>query len=211
MCAALGFIEIQDWLNRYEAENPRKIVVYASYNIRPGKEALTIIRRSPNRGELMKFAFKAPWNEKLLLINAKAENLLTSRVWRSMFRENRCLVPVSFWYEWQVLREEKMKQPWAFGLRSGEPFAFAGLYTEANEFVIITTEPKETFFSAVHPRQPVGLSREAEKIWLDPDATEEQLLSCLAPQPAEIMKKWRISSLVNKAANDFPEIIKEAL
>lgn len=209
MCAAYGFIEIQDWLTRYEADNPNNLHPAASYNIRPSKDALVIVRKSPNSGRVMKFGFKAPWNDKLLLINAKAEGIQEKAVWKKMFREQRCLVPVSFYVEWQKLSD--MKQPWAFRMKDGKPFAFAGLFTEQNEFVIITCEPVEAFFQGIHPRQPVALRRNDEETWLNPDSSEEQLLSCLVPPPSTVMKKWRISSLVNKAANDFSEILQEAL
>lgn len=37
-----------------------------------------------------------------------------------------CLIPADGFYEWKRL-DEKTKQPYAFALRSGEPFAFGGV------------------------------------------------------------------------------------
>ena len=59
-------------------------------------------------------------------INAKAETLLSKPLWRVPFHRRRCLVPADGFYEWKRL-DEKTKQPYAFALRSGEPFAFGSL------------------------------------------------------------------------------------
>ena len=45
----------------------------------------------------------------------------------SPFLLRRCLIPADGFYEWKRL-DEKTKQPYAFALRSGEPFAFGGVW-----------------------------------------------------------------------------------
>ncbi len=59
-------------------------------------------------------------------VNAKAESLMQKPIWRQPFKKRRCLVPADAFYEWQKI-DAKTKQPYAFGLRSDEPFAFAGV------------------------------------------------------------------------------------
>ena len=44
----------------------------------------------------------------------------------SILREQRCLIPADGFYEWKT--EGKKKLPHRFTLKSGEPFAFAGLW-----------------------------------------------------------------------------------
>ena len=72
-------------------------------------------------------------------INARAESLQTSGTWRAQFRRGRCLIAVDGFYEWKTIRGDAPpgvkikpskpgKQPFAFNLRDGEPFAFAGLW-----------------------------------------------------------------------------------
>src|SRR5258708_1112364 len=65
-------------------------------------------------------------------INAKAEALMTSAMWRLPFTPRRCLVPADGFYEWKKL-DAKTKQPYAFAMKSGDPFAFAGVWTRWKE------------------------------------------------------------------------------
>ena len=77
-----------------------------------------------------------PWDEKKSLINAKSETVSTLRTYKTLFRESRCLVPADVFFEWKRLSDGK--QPYAFGLKDGSVFSFAGLSTDTG-FVILTT------------------------------------------------------------------------
>jgi putative SOS response-associated peptidase YedK len=105
--------------------------------------------------------------------------------------------------------------PYRFQLKTGEPFAFAGLW-EVNEdedgqeiqtFAIITTEPNK-LVEKVHNRMPVILPKGQEKAWLESDMMADKLLSLLKPYPADQMKMYEISTRVNRTAEDVPDIIK---
>jgi putative SOS response-associated peptidase YedK len=88
----------------------------------------------------------------LATINAKAESLMKNAMWRIPFQRRRCLIPADGFYEWKKLGE-KTKQPYAFSMSDGEPFAFAGLWDAwrnpaqqeewLQSFTIITTKPNE--------------------------------------------------------------------
>jgi putative SOS response-associated peptidase YedK len=110
---------------RFALDNTAEVT--ASYNIRPTQQALTITRNSPNRGEHRKFGIPEPWNDKQLLINAKSETVSTLRTFSGLLRSSRCIIPASVFYEWKRLPDGK--QPYAFSLKGGGVFAFAGLYT----------------------------------------------------------------------------------
>lgn len=112
----------------------------------------------------------------LSTINAKAESLLEKPIWRTPFSRRRCLVPADGFYEWQKL-DAKLRQPWAFALGSGEPFAFAGVWErwrspdrrhEIDTFSIITSEANE-LTSQAHERIPVILQPRDYDRWLHRD------------------------------------------
>ena len=46
-------------------------------------------------------------------INADANNLTTSGVWREPFKRRRCLVPADWFYEWPVVDGEKQARAFA--------------------------------------------------------------------------------------------------
>ena len=60
------------------------------------------------------------------LINARSETVAEKPAFRSAFKARRCLIPATAFYEWQKAGT-KRKQPFAFELRDGQPFAFSGL------------------------------------------------------------------------------------
>src|SRR5262249_11309367 len=58
--------------------------------------------------------------------NARSETAAEKPSFRAAFKQRRCLIPVSGFYEWK--REAKQKQPFYFYPREGELFSFAGLW-----------------------------------------------------------------------------------
>ncbi|MGB6689157.1 MAG: SOS response-associated peptidase [Terracidiphilus sp.] len=54
-------------------------------------------------------------------VNARAETVTTSPVFRESMKRRRCLVPATGFYEWQKLGN-KAKQPWTIELADGEVF-----------------------------------------------------------------------------------------
>ncbi len=100
-------------------------------------------------------------------------------------------------------------------LKSGEPFAFAGLWDTwknpsaevIHSCTIITTSVNE-LMAQIHNRMPVILPFEAEEIWLDSRVQNvKTLMSLLKPFPADSMEAYQVSSLVNSVKNDVPECI----
>ena len=73
---------------------------------------------------------------------------------------------------------------------------------------IITTGPN-ALMEPIHDRMPVILDAEAEALWLDP-ATEDpnRLTALLQPYPAEEMEAYSVSTAVNSAREDRPEMVE---
>jgi putative SOS response-associated peptidase YedK len=144
-------------------------------------------------------------------INAKAETVATSPMFRDSFKKKRCIIPADGFYEWKV--EEDGKQPYHIRMKSRALFGFAGIWSEwkgddesVKTAAIITSEPNEVA-RQVHNRMPVILSREAYAAWLDPKTPAEELKSLLVPYPADEMEAVPVSKLVNSPKNDVPECL----
>ena len=147
------------------------------------------------------------------MINARAETVADKRSFRDSFRRRRCLVLADGFYEWR--RTGSGKRPMRVAMRSGEPLAFAGIWSmwkdpEDNSIptcAIITTSANE-LLRLIHHRMPVILPRNMEGFWLDrsnQDTTEFR--SVLTPYPDDAMEAYEVSTLVNSVANDGPELI----
>lgn len=150
------------------------------------------------------------------MINARSETAAEKPSFRNALKYRRCLVPASGFYEWQKVG--KGKQPHYIHLAESEPFAIAGLWehwqsadgSEIESVTLLTTTPNEVM-RPLHDRMPVILHPDDYSLWLDPLATQADLLQpLLRPFPAEQMTAYPVSTLVNSPSNDLPGCILPA-
>jgi hypothetical protein len=103
------------------------------------------------------------------LINACAETVATKPFFRQAFRTKRCLVLADGFDEWK--RIGKGRVPYRIALKTGELFAFAGIWSTAHNtsgqeqttFAITTTEAN-TLVAQIHNRMPVMLHKVDDEI-----------------------------------------------
>ncbi len=149
-------------------------------------------------------------------INAKAETLMNAVTWRVPFQRRRCLVPADGFYEWKKL-DPKTRQPYAFSMADGAPFAFAGLWDGWKDpdggwlqsYSIITTTPNE-LTATVHDRMPVILEPKDYNRWLDREDGERPPVDLLRPFPAEEMVAKEAHKDVGNVKNNHPELLNSA-
>jgi putative SOS response-associated peptidase YedK len=152
-----------------------------------------------------------------LIINARAETLATKPSFRAALRRRRCLVPADAWYEWRASGRGP-KTPYLLRRRGGGLMAFAGLWEtfadpsggEIDTACIITTNANGATI-AIHDRMPAVLEPEHYDAWIDPDETIPPPLSLLRPADEEAIEFYAIAPLVNRVANDGPDIQAPAL
>jgi putative SOS response-associated peptidase YedK len=139
----------------------------------------------------------------------RAETVTTSPAFRDAFKQKRCLIPTTGFYEWQ--KRPNGKQPYRIVMQDGHPFAFAGLWSwwrppegEAIEaYTIITTEPNE-LCAKIHDRMPVILDAADYARWLDVAVPNAQ--DSLRPYPADEMKAHRVSTRVGDVKDDSADL-----
>jgi putative SOS response-associated peptidase YedK len=191
------------------------------YNIAPSQKILAIVA-DPAAGRqaafyrwgLVPFWAKDP-SIGNRMINARAETVAEKPAFRNAFTRQRCLVPVSGFYEWK--KEGSGKVPMHIRLASRKPFALAGLWEEwkpksgapIRSCTILTTTGNE-FMAPIHDRMPVILSRDAQARWLDPTHPPADLRDLLAPSADAELEAWEVSTLVNSPANDVAECLEPA-
>jgi putative SOS response-associated peptidase YedK len=151
--------------------------------------------------------------------NAKAETLTEKPSFRSAVKSKRCLVICKGFFEWQSRPYEKI--PHFIQMKTGEPFAFAGLYDnwldpETGEvqdtFTIITTTASP-LLAQIHntkKRMPVVLPKTLEREWIDPDRSLDKALELLVPVDDAELSAYTVSKLVSKQGADknVPEVIE---
>jgi putative SOS response-associated peptidase YedK len=202
---------------RFNLSSPKEIVerfgfmdwsekrIEPRFNIAPSQEIITIVQL-PLEGPSIHTAvwgLRPFWLQagKPPPINARAESLSSS----AMFREaQRCLIPATGFYEW------RSGQPMHIRLRSGEAFAFAGLWLPAAYHggpltaAIVTTKPNE-LMATIHTRMPAILRPEDERRWLDPSSDAREIAR--HPLEASEMEAYAVGRQVNSWENEGPELV----
>ena len=189
------------------------------YNVAPTQPVAIVTEPDEREVKLFRWGLIPSWAKDIKigyrLINARAETVAQKPAFRAAFSRRRCIVLADGFYEWQRVGKKK-KQPYYFRLASGQPFAMAGLWEvwrrskEAEPLytcTIITCAANERV-APIHHRSPVILDAEKPWVWLDPDASREQLRDLLMPLPAEQIDLYPVSPLVNSPRNDLPSLVE---
>jgi putative SOS response-associated peptidase YedK len=191
--------------------------VAPNWNVAPTQNAL-VLRRHPETGErhldllawgLLPHFAKDPEHARRL-INARAESVATSGMFRGAFASRRCLVPADAFYEWR--RTPAGKTPYAIVRTDGQPMAFAGLWEGwrapdghvERTFAIITTAANATL-AAVHNRMPVIVEEADWPLWLG--ESEGDPVSLLRPAADNVLRLWPVGRRVNSPRNNGPELL----
>lgn len=197
---------------RFGAAAPKK-GMSPRFNARPKQEMPVILGSDPGRIRVARWGILPAWAKKhgkhAQLINVRIESA-GKFAFKRDFGERRCLIPADGFFEWE--ETVSGKQPHYFRLKSGEPFAFAGIWEEDEDlqeptFAILTTEPNE-LVGRIHNRMPVMLKPEFEREWLASGKDVIELVGKLKPYPAKEMVEYKVSRDVNVPVNDSPELLE---
>lgn len=149
------------------------------------------------------------------MFNARSETLASSRAFREPFRRRRCVVPVSGFYEWCRRTEGGAaggKIPYYIRPQAADGLLLAGIWdrwrdaasdTVLESFAIVTTAAADAM-AFVHNRQPVMLSLEDARGWLDGGTSVEALVALFAPALPMRLDAVPVSTHVNNSRNKDP-------
>ena len=194
-------------------------VVVRSWNVAPTKRVYAVAEHGGQRQlGTFEWGLVPSWakDRKIgaRLINARVETLAEKPSFRDSFRSRRCIIPADGFYEWEKRPEGKL--PHYIHAPDDHPLALAGLWsswkdTETGEHLrtctIVTGMPSDVV-APIHDRMPVILPPDAWDAWLDPDLQDtEQVRDIVERLPVPDLAEHPVSTLVNRPANDAPELI----
>ena len=141
---------------------------------------------APNRKGI-KTVFPMQWgflakDNKRTLFNARVETAGEKPTFKDAWQSRRCIVPASYYFEWQHLRSSDGK------VKTGDKFAIqpagctitwlCGLYRIEDGypvFVILTKEPTVEL-SSIHDRMPLMIPEDRIDEWINPYSKPEEVL-----------------------------------
>jgi len=144
-------------------------------------ETAIVLNSDPAKAYLASWGLMPGWAKedfkRANTLNARIETIEEKPSFRS-YAGNRCLVPVTSFFEWQWLDEKgKEKQKYEIGT-GGQVFALGAIYAERNGVItysIITTDANE-LMAEIHntkKRMPLVLTSENRDYWLQGGALED--------------------------------------
>ena len=199
-------------LDILESENfdlKNSIIYETNFNITPQTKVPIFIE---NELTMATWGFFPDWikNQKNSkpLFNTRWETVQEKRTFKAAFKKHRCLVPISGWYEWKNVNDEK--QPYFF-YKQNELLKAAGLYWLRSsgdiEFSIITKEAQDSLLT-IHNRTPLILNNDSQKLWTS-HIDLNNLYSDISKQKNPSINFHRVSKSVNNPKNTNSSLINE--
>lgn len=145
----------------------------ANEDIRPTQKIMSVLLND----DIYKIT-KVNWGIKFkedspLIFNSRIETIKEKKYWATLFDKNRCLVPMTGFYEWR--KEGTRKQKYRIYLPDNDLFFVPALYhtdKEKNIFAsLITTVPNE-FIKPIHHRMPIILDFDKAVSYLSNTASQ---------------------------------------
>ena len=141
----------------------------------------------------MRWGFQVP--NRSLVVNARAETAGDKLSFRDSWKEHRCIIPASYYFEWKHYIEENGKKKTGSKCsvysETDDIMWMCGLYRIENGFpvFVVLTKDASDDVRLIHDRMPMMLPEEYISEWISPETVPETMLS-------EIVDKVSIKELV---------------
>ncbi len=232
MCSRFVLVRKLEKLEaRFNAKAVDGLKYKESFNISPGKASLIIAQDSPKLIKSAIFGLTPFWAKKpMYLINARAEgdknkendtnykgakDIIIKPAFRKPIRSNRCLILADAFIEGTSL--EKLSKPFLIFMKDKiGAFAFAGIYDDwlntkngeyIRSFAIITSVANNLMQKIPHHRSPVILRPSQEKLWLNSNASLNEITNILNPFDSSNFNAYQISDSIKNPNNDYKNLI----
>src|SRR5919202_6126258 len=135
MCGRFSLGKPSEAAERFGFAEWHQVRIEPRFNIAPSQEILTIVQASDGApaAQSATWGLSPHWMRferrgRPAPINARAETLAASPMFREALLRWRCLIAADGFYEWRAIPGTAMRTPVYIRLKGGAVFAFAGLW-----------------------------------------------------------------------------------
>ena len=151
----------------------------AEGDVFPGSLAPVIARNKNGDKSFfpMRFGFRLAGETKRTVLNARLETAKEKPLFRDAWKNRRCVIPASYYYEWAHPSGQKAIR-YALQPSASDGVSLCGLYRmngTVPEFVILTREAEKSI-AFIHDRMPVMIPSGRIDAWIDPGIPAEDVL-----------------------------------
>ncbi|WP_433913743.1 SOS response-associated peptidase [Brevibacterium litoralis] len=208
------------------------------YNVPPGAPLPIVVDRPGEDGALVRRMETARWglvpgwakDEKIgfRAFNARSETAAEKPMFRKAFAERRCVVPVTGYYEWQKVGDDK--QPWLMHAAKAPALYMLGLFEfrkrgeDERETMdpsvqdgwlvsttILTTEA-HGHLAEVHDRMPVMVDAAGVGQWTDGSLSGKEaqgvLFDRIERMDVDAVARYRVGKAVGNVRNQGAELME---
>jgi putative SOS response-associated peptidase YedK len=185
----------------------REVSVFSPrYNVCPSEQSPVLMQKNGQVvRETLQWGFKPSWSSYNPVINARAETVLSSKMYRESILQRRSLVLADGFYEPRGPRGAKNRPWYVFEYEDGRSFSFAGIWINGG-FTLITCEAN-SLIAPIHERMPLIVDPLDEEQWIAEDLGEPDIARLLLPREYPGMSSRPVSDYVKKAGNEGPQCI----
>ena len=191
-------------------ENSNEVEYDKNFNVAPQNMAPCII---DNNLVIANWGYFPDWlksqSNPRPLFNTRYESLLEKKTFTSAFKNSRCLIPITGWYEWK--EEDGIKQPYYFFDNSDSLLFAAGLYWNRSngdiETSIITREAVSSL-QTIHNRSPLLLLKEQRELWVS-DLSSEEIYPKILGYEYKNIDFHKVDRAVNNPKNNNDSLIQK--
>jgi putative SOS response-associated peptidase YedK len=188
-----------------------------NFNVAPTTAVPVLIHRDDAiELEIMQWGLVPSWSKDprvgAKMINARAETLTEKVSFKNLVRSNRCIIPMSGFYEWH--REgERPKVPFYVTRSDHKLLLAAGLWTTSGVVdngytcAMVTHESGDDLAS-IHHRSPAHFSAELACEWM---TAEMELMQLGDDSVQPKLSFHEVSTDVNSVRNNRAELIQETM
>jgi putative SOS response-associated peptidase YedK len=207
------YVTAKELAEKYSADQNQSSFS-GSYNIAPSSSH-PVIRQGSIILEDMKWNFVPSWADsykewqKKSIINSRIEDVEENNLFEESYREMRCLVPSTGFFEWKG--DKGSKQPYFIYPKDKQVMSFAGIWSKyesrddtVHTFSILTGRPNKKV-ETLHDRMPVILQETQEEDWISGKVSKQELEIF----PGEKLEMHPVDERVNNPEFDSKKATEE--
>ncbi|KIL39107.1 hypothetical protein SD70_21980 [Gordoniibacillus kamchatkensis] len=187
------------------------------YNVSPTQSIPAIVASGKERWlDEFRWGLVPFWGKDA--VNSDSLTADEKRALKRIYTKNRCIIPCDGFYAWRTSEDGRRRQPMRVVTTNRRVFGMAGIFEvwrapqgdyELRTCTLLTTAPNR-LVSPMSDRMPVILDQDGIDQWLDPSLTDKNRLRfLLRPAPAETMRAYPVTPLVNSIAHEEPDCVEE--
>ena len=154
---SLGYKGTWEWCEMNPGQDPIEFWLKTVFPEKVYKKSKMLVMKKDRMPAICTWGFKHP-TLNTFVNNARSDKLKTP-MWAGAFKHNRCIIPVTTFFEWGTQYKYRVDPV------NAPLFGIAGLFNSEDECTMLTCEPNQQI-APLHDRMPIILHKKDFDQWM---------------------------------------------